>query len=404
MAVALQDQVTEYNEIAEFFQADLGVQCIATKTNKWREFYSKNLQAEWKQAQYRNNVYWTPNSFKSHNRGVASIVQLNAFYVDLDCYKVGMTKELALHALNIVLDDNNLFKPTLIIDSGNGLQLIWKIEGVPVRSASVMKLWNRIEKEICSRLIMLGADPASTDASRVLRVPETYNTKKNQYNLTNIVAFDSSAIYQMRDFQVELLPDLPKERKAVKTGRKSNRNPGTVTHLFNTYTLNKARLRDLETLLTLRDYDVPEMRNTILFLMANFIENGQLEVDKEDYLAKTNNSLKTPLNKQELTIIIRNTDGKYNYKNTTLIELLQISAEEQKQMKTLLSDSEYNRRQRIERKKRYEPIKHQNKKKKEERDQKIMEMLANNKTHVEIATELNITTKTVQRVLKGEKE
>lgn len=407
MAIALQGlQTTEYKDVTDCFQASLGVQCIATKTNKWREFYSKDLDAEWQQARTRSNVYWTPNSFKNHQRGIDSIVQLNAFYVDLDCYKLDMTKEIALHSLNMVLKDNNIFKPTLIIDSGNGLQLLWRIEGVPVRSASVIKLWNRIEKELAKRLAILGADPASTDASRVLRVPDTYNTKGKDLQLTEVVAFDRKAIYEMRDFQFELLPDLPKkgpyqEKERIKKAPNKERRKASVSRLFNPYTLNKARLTDLETLLTLRDYQPTDMRNIIMFLMANFIENGDLGIDKEQYLTDMNNSLKTPLNKREIATIIRNTDGKYNYKSSTLIELLQVTEEEQKQMKTLLSDNEYNRRQRIARNKRYEPIKQANKSKKEERDMMVKDLSKNGYTQKEIAKKLEIGQSTVSRILKS---
>lgn len=409
MAIALQGlQTTEYKDITDCFQASMGVQCIATKTNKWREFYSKDLHGEWQQASTRSNVYWTPNSFKNHQRGLDSIVQLNAFYVDLDCYKLGMTKEIALHSLNMVLKDNNIFKPTMIIDSGNGLQLLWRIEGVPVRSVSVMKLWNRIEKEIVQRLIIIGADPASTDASRVLRVPDTYNTKGKDTQLTKVVAFDNKAIYEMRDFQYELLPDLPKkntyenqEKENIKKAPNKERKRASVSRLFNPYTLNKARLTDLETLLTLRNYQPTDMRNILMFLMANFIENGDLDIDKEQYLIDTNNSLKTPLNKREIATIIRNTDGKYNYKNSTLIELLQITEAEEREMKTLLTDNEYNRRQRIARNKRYEPIKQANKSKKEERDMKVKDMAQNGHTQKEIAKKLEIGQSTVSRILKS---
>lgn len=396
MAVLLQDQNVNHNLIAEFFQSDLGVQCIATKTNKWREFFSKDLKAEWQQASGRSNVYWTPNAFKTHQRGLASIVQLNAFYVDLDCYKVGMTKEMALHALNMVLDDNNLFQPTLIIDSGNGLQLVWKIKGVPVRAVSVIKLWNRIEKEICSRLTILGADSASTDASRVLRVPNTYNTKNETEKLTQLIEFNSNAVYEMRDFQFELLPEIKKiEGDSKKTSKK-----GKLTHLFNAFTLNKARLNDLETLLELRGHDVTNMRNIILFLLANFIENGELDIDKEKYLANANSALKTSLNSRELAIIIRNTDGKYNYKNTTLIELLQITADEQKHMKSIISADEYNRRQRVAFNKRYKPVKEANKSKKEARDMEVKDLCKQGYTQQEIARKIGIGQATVSRILK----
>lgn len=404
MATALRDQVTEYNLIAKFFQADLGVQCVATKTDRWREFFSKDLKSEWQQAEHRSDVYWTPNSFKSHQRGLSSIVQLNAFYVDLDCYKIGMSKDMALQSLNMVLDDNNLFQPTMIIDSGNGLQLIWKIESIPVRSTSVMKLWNRIEKEICARLSIIGSDSASTDASRVLRVPGTYNTKGTKAKLTHVIEFNEKAVYEMRDFQNELLPVLKRVEKKATSTLENPYKKNNVSRLFNSFTLNKSRLSDLETLLMLRENDALDMRNIILFLMANFIENGQLDIDRKEYIYNANATLKSPLNRQEIETIVRNADGKYNYKNQTLIELLQVTNEEQRYLKTIISTNEYDRRQRSARKERYKPIKQSNEQQKENRNKNVREMYEEGKKQQEIADLVGISKRTVATIVKEYKK
>ena len=99
----------------------------------------------------------------------------------------------------------------------------------------------------------------------------------------------------------------------------------------------------------------------------------------------------------------------YKYKNDTLIELLEISEEEQTYMTIIISKDEYKRRKRIRNKKNYqEQLKAQGKlSKKEEiiqRRTKIKDLLAEGLTQKDICLNLNISKITYIRDRKSLKE
>ena len=65
-------------------------------------------------------------------------------------------------------------RPNLIIDSGRGLALIWNIEKVPHMA---LPLWKAVQEYLYSQLKEFGADRKALDATRILRVAGSINSK-----------------------------------------------------------------------------------------------------------------------------------------------------------------------------------------------------------------------------------
>ena len=69
------------------------------------------------------------------SRNTENVEELCALFVDLDFHKVrsfaGWSAERVMAAVVSVLDEVNAPAPSLIVDSGRGLQVIWLIEPVP---------------------------------------------------------------------------------------------------------------------------------------------------------------------------------------------------------------------------------------------------------------------------------
>ena len=61
-----------------------------------------------------------------------------------------------------------------IIDSGRGLALLWNINKVP---SQALPLWKAIQEYLYHQLKEFGADRQALDATRVLRVPGSINSK-----------------------------------------------------------------------------------------------------------------------------------------------------------------------------------------------------------------------------------
>ena len=135
--------------------------------------------------------------------------------------------------------------------------------------------------------------------------------------------------------------------------------------LYNYFTLAVARASDLKTLCKLRDYDIEGYRNEFLHVYAYqmFLVHNNYHVAR-NFIIEFNEALRTPLPKPEVEAIVKSTfkaykrnrediSKGYNYKNATLIELLAITTDEQRQLKTIISEAEVahrrNEKKRIKR-------------------------------------------------------
>lgn len=130
------------------------------------------------------NVYTSMNTFLTKRkdgdaqsgRKVENLKRLNALYLDLDCYKIGMTQEQVLFALENDYFGSKIPVPTFVINSGRGLYLIWKIS----EDRNALPRWTNVEKYLFEQCKEFNADPQALDAARILRVPYSVNGKNGE--------------------------------------------------------------------------------------------------------------------------------------------------------------------------------------------------------------------------------
>jgi hypothetical protein len=111
-------------------------------------------------------------------RNAANASHLKAIWLDVDGNKPEPkgypTKAAALDAIFKFVTDAKLPHPSALVDSGNGWHVYW-ISDTPLTQAEwrpyAEGLWALVQKH------GLHADPVTTDAARVLRVPDTFNRK-----------------------------------------------------------------------------------------------------------------------------------------------------------------------------------------------------------------------------------
>ena len=312
------------------------------------------------------NIYITLNTFYKPCRRLECIKELNALFIDLDYYKTQFTKEQIIMNL-----EENYFNKTIpatnyILDSGRGLGLIWLINKVP---SQALPLWKAIQEYLYHQLKEFGADRQALDATRILRVPGSINSKSK--TVVSIID-EYDYIYDLREIQKEYLPELkPKEKKK---GR-----PKKVNYVYRERSLYYARIQDITKLCELREYDLRGHREIILFLYRYYLCSFTEDVQKAlgDVL-ELNSMFRHPLRENEVIRATRSAEKcyldknkEYKYKNDTLIELLEITKDEETQMRTIISKNEYKRRDREYQKNRYlEKLKLQGKmSKKEELEQ-----------------------------------
>lgn len=211
------------------------------------------------QAQDKSNVYLSLNAFRYGSRREADLMQIRNIGLDLDIYKVGATIEEAVDELQAMIIDDTLPEPNLFIESGRGIQLIYGIEG----GAAPQLTWlsRYITSQYISMLAHLGADPQTTDPTRVLRFPGTIN-QKSQIRAT--VEIWNPMEYTLQELYKYVTP-IEKTRKSRKRKKRDVVILPPPQGVVDLYSLNTKKKDDLELLVQLRQGKMTGYRNTFLY-------------------------------------------------------------------------------------------------------------------------------------------
>lgn len=365
--------------------------------NKYKQWHYKYKDLI--QAVGQNNFYISQNTFYSTYRRLEYIKELKSLYIDMDYYKTGYSKDAILYTLEQDYFKKSIPVPNLIIDSGRGLYLIWRIKSVP---AQALPLWKAVEEYLYKNLKDLGADRKALDATRILRVAGTVNTKSNTV-VQILEKYNYS--YTLKELREEYLPEIP-QKVEKKKGR-----PKAIISLFNTYSLYYARIQDLQILCELRSWNLRGHREEILFLYRYW--NCCFTADTEEALRMSlelNSQYTEPLQEREVIRATKSAekvylckDKQYKYKNTTLIEMLEITGEEEQHLKTIIGTREKNERKKVANKVNRRNGNGLTNKQQEMKDLrgKLQLLITEGLSYRQISEKLNISLGKVQRALKS---
>lgn len=388
------------------------------------------------------DVFTSLNTFlnKKGGRQVNNIKCLNALYIDIDCYKLGFTQDQVMMNLNENYFNSKIPVPTFVINSGRGLYLIWKIN----EDRNALPRWNKVQHYLFEQCKELGADPQALDAARILRVPGTINTRNN--NKVNIIEFNNVK-YTLYSIMQEFDINKKKQLKTYKYGQATDKQRKTAIFIasklgmelpdFQNYNetwnfikcnkekakgiiendkkilffgkqkgILKGYIEDLFTLFKSRKGEDCS-REYGLFLCR--LWSLELSGDYEYGLKKTlelNRSMDVPFSEKYVKTRTKSAEKKikagstYKYTIKKIIEILNITKEEQEKLMYLCSTNktikkEQNRRAYLAR---LNKIGEKTKKAKvEERRVIVKELLDQKKTTEEICKILNISIRTFAR-------
>lgn len=335
------------------------------------------------------DTYLSQASFLRNNRRAVSIHSLPMMFADLDPPK-GRTisADEWRHKVLLFCDDERLPAPSLIVYSGRGVHLKWLLSGAVPRAA--LPRWNLLQNLLGERFAPLGADPMARDASRVLRLEHTVNTKTGErceviwttdggdghpvrYAFDTL--FDEVAPLARGDLEA-----LTKERHQQAKEREDkhtrwNERPALELLKGGRYGLKRInyqelawhRMEDLITLAMMRtklNGGLKGERMAFLFWSLNFM--GLSNAVSPSSLWQEAQALAATLapgwsyERGELSTLYRKLcgyvkgetvefngrryPGLYTPRNATLIEFFRITPEEQRQLKTIISKEEVRRR------------------------------------------------------------
>lgn len=318
---------------------------------------------------HSRDTWLSQAEFIKPNRRVVNLARIGLLFADLDTYRepwaAGRSPDQLAAAVLYQCQEEGIPAPSLLVYSGRGLQAKWLLDGTLPRAA--LPRWNACQRHLIDRLAGLGADPAAKDASRVLRLVNTVNSKSGEVCRVVHVQHgpDGEPIRYGFEYLAEtLLPvarwDIEADRKARADRRQLKLLPGGKTSNLRGFSgrqLAWDRLEDLRRLAEIRGGVSDGQRMTHLFWRLNFLllsgatHSGQMyheaaalarELDPQwSYRSAELMTLYSKAKAHEAGEKIE-FNGKqlsplYTPKNDTLISLFGITDNEQNQLRTLVS-------------------------------------------------------------------
>ena len=367
--------------------------------------------------------------FWSSLRRVVNVKSIGLAFLDIDFYREdvewgrGRTPERAAEDFVGLCDDFGIPRPSLIIYSGRGLQVKWFFVTALPRMA--MPRWNAVEKVLVEKFALCGADPLARDSARVLRLVQTVNTKSKQVCRPIWVSTDENNQPVRYDFEyfAECVLPIPRSvvRQHVEIARQTAKTPrSSVSRGLTIETLNWNRVEDLRTIVRLRSGMPEGLRMQMLFYTLNFLALSHQVTPTTFYyeaaaIAREIDPTWTMRSAELKTVYAKMKDylaGKtvefngrtypalYTPTNDTLINVFGITSEEQKDLKTIIDDTEQYRRKVAGRRAEGMMSRFDYEDRAEQRKAQARLLNAKGYTSKQIAAELGISRTTVSKYLK----
>lgn len=314
------------------------------------------------------DVFFSQNTFYKPTRRIENIRQLRSLYVDVDAYLLNLDPEWVIGSMESNLFQQRLPDPNFIIYSGRGLVLVWLLDPVPPQA---LPLWQAVENHFVRTLKRFGSDAKASDAARVLRLAGTVNSKSNE--VVN-VQYRHQERYVLRELEREYLPEIRPRKKGVEGAEPP---PKIHNRMYRVYSLHYVRMQDLVQLCELRTWNMTGHREMVLFLYRYW--SCCFLYDPDEALQNTlelNDQFTEPLDENEVIKATRSAEkawkaktskeaneiarekgypgAGYNISNDKLIEWLDITQDEQRQLESIIGrrvkyDRNNTRREKVRR-------------------------------------------------------
>lgn len=316
------------------------------------------------------DVYATPNRFKGKRRATSQVAELAALWGDVDFYTVpqlrGHAPEAVLEMALERLRKAGVPEPSLAICSGQGLQLVLQFTA-PVRRHEIeVHRWQACQRRLYELLRDLGADRSVLHAKTLLRLAGTTNGK----NGSPVYALrDAGPRASFADLAEAILPDEEEDRSAevhdLRLERIARRG-WKAPRRWSVESLWEARLYDFQTLRRLRYGEalMPDWRDRWLLVAGNaaaWLAHSPTALDAELLaLAEEVGGWTESRSRSKLHAIFKRVrmaargekvefqgfewDPRYHFKTETLIDWLEVTPEEQREMLVLIGEDERDRR------------------------------------------------------------
>lgn len=370
-----------------------------------------------------DDYYITSNMVCGVKRNMEGLFSLHNIVIDVDCHGDELSdlarEELLSRFYGAVEFQWELPLPTSVVFTGRGVQLWWAIKPVhvdckfhydKVKSGFIRALEELIA---CDEFEGLAVDgTASRNGVGYFRLPGTYNAKVNK--VVGVKFHPEKPVYVLQDLVACIEEETPKQEvkkfplakgewvKSPSDGLcQGGYSEEEIRLLKGFYTVGFFRLKQLVQLRLLRDCPIgEETRNNFNFMVYNTMRP---RLGHQKALEKTvlfNQGFKQPMSERELQATISSAMDKqgYAFTNTALIDFLQITSEEQTCLGLFPTQANKERKAGNPSKTASRTLL------KEDRNQKILDLYAQNYSYAQIATQLKLNPATVSKVLRVVKQ
>lgn len=364
------------------------------------------------------NYYFTKSQTKMPGlRSYHDLYSLNTLIIDLDDHsrktsakaleeRTATEKRILETIDGVLVEDNFLCQPNIVVHTGRGMQLIWLLDSAAKDLVGLYRfVCRRYAEEIQSLLSgdeeLVRYHVARACSERVMglnRLPGTYNTATR-----TLVTFDVIHEYRMdlaKEFENQLM-------LAVRNGfvlgsehkpKRKKKKKQTGSQFYHTEGVGKARVRSLMQLLEARGATVDVgLRDQFCFVLYNALRMaGKTAQEALAEVLAVNRAFEQPLPERRLAGYLGTAMHKpYKMSNTYIIETLEISAAEQTAIrlfptKAVKRDSAYKNAARDQRRKAS----------KVERDSTVITLFQQGLKKVEISERVKISRNTVTAILR----
>ena len=388
-----------------------GIHAMGVRPLKTLRPYVKLIQAV-KSAEY----YITANTVTGIKRRKEDLFGLQNIVIDVDCHDDRTTQAINDLVVGLIWrckrdlwSEGVIPTPNSIVRTGRGVQLWWAIQpcyggqeyGISLYHHNKIKRTfiahiERLIEEYEEELEGLGVDRgASSNPVGYFRLPGSYNAKaqcytslavlhEERYDQRDLTNIEAPEIRATENASTKYVPLLESDRRVLQ----------------NYESTGVRRVIQLVKLRNLRNNEAgSESRDYFNFSVYNAL---RMSYDHEDAMARLrdfNAGFKEPMSDGELEncVISANEKGGYKYTNEKLIELLDVTPEEQQAIGLFPARGFRRSKPNASRDEARKALK-------EDRDNKILALIKKGVSQAETARILGIGKNTVGRVLKRIKE
>ena len=363
-------------------------------------------------ASRQRDYYITANTVSGVNRTADGLFGLQNIVIDIDCHDKDkqadapfLVQDFIWRCERDLWSDGELPRPNSIVRTGRGVQLWWAIKPC---HASCRYYYDQIKTGLIDRFEMLLGEyseqlagleldrAASINPVGYFRLPCTYNTTAKRYSSLQVLHSDRYDTHELAGY----IRPLPAQDRPEKPTEPVAMQKCDLIVLHNAYSTGANRVMQLVKLRNLRDNEVgAETRNNLCFSVYNALRMSFDHDEAIERLRAYNSGFKQPMSEQELqhTICSAVRKGGYKYTNARLIELLEITPEEQDAIGLHPFTGKYRPWSHARPNATRDAVR---KARREGRDAQIIAMHQNGISQAETARQLGLSRNTVARVIQ----